>query len=133
MASVNLFTRFTSTKQESRVRHDYRGDLPPDHFLSYVQFPGGLIRAGPKRDRKNRSYFSCRGKGRLMDYDALLRNGSNERVAQISHYKSAVELEYRHWWFGIVTVALNAVVGSAVFSTLADLGVHRARGRYEPS
>jgi hypothetical protein len=64
MASVNLLT-----ERESRAfAHGYRDDLPPVHAPSCFQFPGGSIRFGPKRGRKNRSYFSCREKGSEIVY-----------------------------------------------------------------
>jgi hypothetical protein len=42
------------------------------------------------------------------------------RVAQISHYKTAVKLDRRHRRIGLLVVVLNAVVGTAVFATLAE-------------
>jgi hypothetical protein len=42
------------------------------------------------------------------------------RTSQMAHYKSAVRYEGQHWHIGIWLVALNAVVSSAVFSTLSE-------------
>src|SRR3712207_4739888 len=46
--------------------------------------------------------------------------GGRARVAQIGHYKTAVKLDRRHHGIGLLVVILNAIVGTAVFATLAE-------------